>query len=141
MSNKIEIRADDLVNAVALYKANRSGFYGSANTTAEEIGNMAGVTTDVKEAEVLYQGGEISREDYKERIKQVALTGAMLFIDRAIDRGLDVVQFVVTKYVPILAPIVPVVRSFVKQVIYKAGGIVIETAKGLFNWIKKKLFS
>lgn len=131
-----EIRTEDLINAVGLYKAKEAAAYGSELTDATTIGNMAAVMTDIKEAEIQYINKEITEEVYKERLKQAIFLGFVVFIDIAINKDLDLTKDLIKDYMPLIIPIVTTVWTYIGSLIKEKvlGGVV-----NTFNCIREKL--
>lgn len=136
---KVIVSVADLVNAAGLYKANRAGIYGGANMEAEQIGVMGGLSTDLYEAEVLYKNNEITRNEYEDRLTDNLETGAKTLIGIAIEKSLDFVEEVVSNYIPIARPVVKTVRRYVEQYVMNIADKVVEGAKSIFNWVRKKI--
>lgn len=126
----------DAMNAVGLYKANQAGVYGNKDMDAQSIGNMGGVMTDVMIAEGAYQSGDISGSQYKDQVKEVIITGVLVFIDKALDKGFDVLTYLTTTYIPALTPVVTVARNFVKNLFYKSVDKVKAVAETAYEGVK-----
>ncbi|MGC8720349.1 MAG: hypothetical protein ACP5TY_10135 [Thermodesulforhabdaceae bacterium] len=133
---KYEISIIDLVNALALYKANQAGIYGTDNMSARSIGNMAGIMTDIMIAREAYKSQEITADEYKDHVKEAVVTGAVVFVETAIKVGLNVID-TVSNFIPALKPVATVARKFVDRVIDRVVEKVRETAEKVYDWGKK----
>ncbi len=135
--NKIRNKdVPDIVYAAGLYKANQAGVYGNQNTSPYEVGVMGGTSTDINEAEALRNEGKIGDEEYTANVVDAISVASSILINNAIQRGLDIVETFVNNHIPVLAPVVPVVRS----VAVKLANKVVEAGRKVFNWLKEKIF-
>ncbi|MGC9043623.1 MAG: hypothetical protein ACP5KG_07175 [Myxococcota bacterium] len=126
----------DIVYAAGLYKANQAGVYGNQNTSPYEVGVMGGTSTDINEAEALRNEGKIGDEEYTANVVNAISAASSILINNAIQRGLDIVETFVNNHIPVLAPVVPVVRSVAVILANK----VVEAGRKVFNWLKEKIF-
>lgn len=125
-------RSLDLINSLALYKAQEAGVIDEEKISTKLLGICGSVMTDISNTGARYLSKEIKKEEAKQVIKNTVEVATKNIIDVGIDSAAEFVK----KRMPILSSIVNIAKEYVKTKAAKIVNKVFEKGEKIWNKIK-----
>ena len=127
---------NDIVNALAVYKAKRAGAFGKVELTDLATGVLGSAISDVQKTTAQLLNGEISRSVAGAEIDRTICATIRSFVGSATSMGIDAVSTYISVQFPVIAPVVFAAKEYVKQKIVLRAQ---EIAEKGYAWIKEKV--
>jgi|GEM_PF-1924568 len=142
INEDIELKGEDLINAVAYYKAKEAGLIEDTGIPDSSYGVLGAMATDVMTATRDYFEGKINEEELESSIDRSLFTAVSTIATTAITAVTKPIgEFIKSKIPPVLHHVVDGAITFVREKLVKEAVRLVEKGWNLAKSFVKKIFA